>query len=375
MKSSVILALIVPGAVVLSLSSCAALTDNAEQSSAAEQAALCGNGVRDPGEQCDDGNVASFDGCSATCGFEQVQRMNSMQMVFATDSLCTSNALGGAVGSQAQSQLQQAIGGAVTDGTVNVLFSFEGLSDPTGLTAAPSLSLGSFVGTPMNGVRPGVDAWYTIGSQAISASGTAATTLPAQISNGTLTAGPGNVQFALSLGGDGKLAMSGTRAKASIGSASVPTTSTGSSPGHVAGEHLDPALKAFGATASGELCGNVSAASFANIPAPSQLTSGSTSCGEGYSDQNSLLDVLVGGCTVFIVQAFKATQPDKTSDAVPAVGAGGPYKLTADSDHKVSGCKDKSGASVSLSACLDASAYSAGFKFTSQRAIIKGVSN
>src|SRR5262249_24552197 len=171
-----------------------------------------------------------------------------------------------------------------------------------------------------------------------------------QITNGKLTAGPGNLNFALSLGGAGSLAMSGTRAAASIGTASVPTASSGSSPGHVAGEHLDPALKAFGATASGELCGNVSAASFAAIPAPSQLVSGSTSCSQGFTDENTLLDVLVAGCTVFIVQAFKATQPDKTSDAVPAVGAGGPYKLTAGSDHKVNGCKDKSGASVSLAA-------------------------
>jgi cysteine-rich repeat protein len=28
---------------------------------------LCGNGVQEPGETCDDGNTTSFDGCSATC--------------------------------------------------------------------------------------------------------------------------------------------------------------------------------------------------------------------------------------------------------------------------------------------------------------------
>jgi cysteine-rich repeat protein len=31
---------------------------------------FCGDGVVDAGEQCDDGNVASGDGCSATCGLE-----------------------------------------------------------------------------------------------------------------------------------------------------------------------------------------------------------------------------------------------------------------------------------------------------------------
>jgi cysteine-rich repeat protein len=33
--------------------------------------AVCGNGVVDPGEQCDDGNTTAGDGCSATCTTEQ----------------------------------------------------------------------------------------------------------------------------------------------------------------------------------------------------------------------------------------------------------------------------------------------------------------
>ena len=33
----------------------------------AQAGAVCGNGVVDPGEQCDDGNTTSGDGCSATC--------------------------------------------------------------------------------------------------------------------------------------------------------------------------------------------------------------------------------------------------------------------------------------------------------------------
>src|SRR5205814_2139606 len=33
--------------------------------------ALCGNGVVDPGEECDDGNTVSGDCCSAICFFEQ----------------------------------------------------------------------------------------------------------------------------------------------------------------------------------------------------------------------------------------------------------------------------------------------------------------
>ncbi|HWU85638.1 MAG TPA: myxococcus cysteine-rich repeat containing protein [Kofleriaceae bacterium] len=36
---------------------------------------LCGNGVIDPGEQCDDGNAASGDGCSATCQIDFAQEI------------------------------------------------------------------------------------------------------------------------------------------------------------------------------------------------------------------------------------------------------------------------------------------------------------
>jgi cysteine-rich repeat protein len=32
---------------------------------------VCGNGILDPGEQCDDGNVVSGDGCSASCTIEE----------------------------------------------------------------------------------------------------------------------------------------------------------------------------------------------------------------------------------------------------------------------------------------------------------------
>jgi cysteine-rich repeat protein len=33
---------------------------------------ICGNGTKEPGEQCDDGNTANGDGCSSTCTFEVV---------------------------------------------------------------------------------------------------------------------------------------------------------------------------------------------------------------------------------------------------------------------------------------------------------------
>src|SRR5262245_26190252 len=36
----------------------------------------CGNNTMDPGEQCDDGNTTSGDGCSSSCQFEAAPRLD-----------------------------------------------------------------------------------------------------------------------------------------------------------------------------------------------------------------------------------------------------------------------------------------------------------
>jgi len=183
-----------------------------------------------------------------------------------------------------------------------------------------------------------------------------------------LSAGPGNVAFSLALGGPPtQIRLSNAKSQGTTGAASAPS-------GHLASENLDPALKTFESIANGQMCGNISAASLAAVPVPSQLTSGSTSCSQGYTTSNSMLDVIVGGCKVFIVTAVGATQPDQADPSVPVLGAGAPYKLTT-TGTKVSGCKDKSGASVDLNACLQTAAFSAAFKFTSNRVAVRGTSD
>ena len=42
----------------------------------------CGNGILDPGEQCDDGNLVSGDGCSAGCRLEACKIMRSGQTLW-----------------------------------------------------------------------------------------------------------------------------------------------------------------------------------------------------------------------------------------------------------------------------------------------------
>lgn len=359
--------------VPLALAACAVdPSEGVDSQGSAVDESLCGNGVRDPGEQCDDGNHTNLDGCDKECRFEQVQRLNRIDMMFNTDSYCSSNALGGAIGSAAQSQIQDAVNTSVNDGSISVLLAFLGLTDLSG-QSAPSFTMGSVVGDPTG--PNALDAWYTVNSSSVDADRNPAATLPGAITNGALSVGPGNLAFALNLGGTSptNVRLSNGKVRAQVGASSVPTVSSaGSSPGHLTSEQLDPALSSFATMTNGQACGNVSAATLAAIPAPAPLISGgSTSCSQGYTAANSLLDVFVGGCRVFIVTALSATQPDKADPSAPAAGAGAPYKLVAGSNRKVSGCKDRSGASVPLEQCLESAAYSAAFKFTTQRAIAR----
>lgn len=138
-----------------------------------------------------------------------------------------------------------------------------------------------------------------------------------------------------------------------------PLTSTGGTPGHLASEHLAPALVSFASTGerndngAGKLCGNVTAASLDQVPVPLDLQmGGALACNQGYTASNSLLDVLVGGCTV------------------PQPGAGGPYTLQWTGTN-VTGCRDKNNMNVNLTDCLNAAAYSAFFKLAMGRVIVK----
>jgi hypothetical protein len=143
----------------------------------------------------------------------------------------------------------------------------------------------------------------------------------------------------------------------------------GASPvGHLASENIDPALKTFGSLTAGEMCGNVSAASLANVKLPQQVLE---YCGD-YTTSNSMLDLFIGGCSVFFFDVINKTQPDQVDASATALGAGGPYKLRASSSNKkVNGCTDKNGATVDLQKCLAAAAYSSAFTFTTNRVVVR----
>lgn len=361
-----LLTMIASSGLLLSMAACTTSTDEDLVSDESAVSDPCGNGVRDQGEQCDDGNKNSWDGCSSTCQFEQVHRMNSLNMQFNTDSYCTANAVGGSIKSVAQSQIADAINAAVADGSMSILLAASNVTDSTG--ASGTMTLASLVGAPVTAGSLGLDSVFTASKSSLNPDLSPLGSMSASAASSTLNAGPGNATFTLALAGPPvNLSLSNAKMKATVGAASTPG-------GHLESEHLDPALKTFATLTNGQMCGDISAASLAKIPVPEQLTSGSTSCSQGYTSANSMLDVIVGGCKVFIVTAVGATQPDKQAAGVPAAGAGAPYKLTM-TGPTVTGCKDKSGASVDLNTCLKSASFSSAFKFASQRVTVRGTSN
>src|SRR5262249_19525731 len=122
---------------------------------------------------------------------------------------------------------------------------------------------------------------------------------------------------------------------------------------------------------AGKLCGNISARSLSMVPVPDQLTTGFFACAEGYAPANSMLDVIVGGCTVLSSLQIAPSQPDQANSAAPPQGAGAPDSLQLNAQNAVSGCRDKNNAGMPLAACLSAAAYSSFFRVATNRVIAR----
>jgi cysteine-rich repeat protein len=347
---------------------------------------MCGNGVREAGEHCDDGNTTNMDGCNAGCQFEQVHRVTWLAIQYITDTYCTANRLGSAVTTQGQNTLDQALTTGVNNGSISIMFQALGLTDLSG-TLNPSCEIGSLNGVPTpapagvtyNGASD-VDWWYTVDAISLDPLRLPKDRLNASINAKVLNAGPGVLTLNILLAGSpAALRMSQTRLNATIGNATAPLISAmGNTPGHLPSENLNPALTSFetmalpNPNAAAKLCGNVSAESLDQVPVPMALLTGATACNQGYTTANSFLDVLIGGCNVsaFNVPVINIRQPDQQDPGAPDVGAGFPYMFTRDATtKKINGCRDKNNAAVNLGLCLSDAAYSAYFKFASDRVI------
>ncbi|MCC6522589.1 MAG: hypothetical protein IT373_08015 [Polyangiaceae bacterium] len=300
-------------------------------------AAVCGNGVLEAGEQCDDGNPYNLDGCDSGCKYEVVTRMTSLAIQStAAPAFCTptTNRLGTqSLTGTALNSMNTSLSDGINAGTTNILTQLLGLDDLTGVADPNGLSLGVVSGTvdPARGAWPGnnpIDWWFLVDHNAVDAFG-----LPTGLlTNGTLAArqlaaGPNDVNLVLLLGG--------SPANLRMRSARVAATLNGSPPPNVPApppSQLAAGLTVFQTmTASGTgqgLCGNITVASLAQIPLPEDLAQGGatpcgacsnsrqyTYCGAGLPvgpGCNSLLDALVGGCKVVVclVTAINPRQPD-----------------------------------------------------------------
>jgi cysteine-rich repeat protein len=345
---------------------------------------LCGNGTLDPGEQCDDGNKFDLDGCDSNCNYEVVTRMSSIAIEgTVAPSFCvhTGNALGTkAISALALSQLNGPLQTDVTNGTVNVLTEFVGLTDDTGTNAA-GFSLGVVDGAldPAKGTWPGnnpTDWWFLADPSVINMGLPTGQLHNGKIVNHVITAGPSSVSLTLNLGGTpANLQMNNAAISGTVGSA----TSTPAAPPTDLESGL-MVLETIVANGNNQgLCGDITVSSLAQIPAPSVLTvGGSTACGGTTASCNapqytycgvgmpvgpgcnSLLDVLVGGCKVVdcIVAAVNPTQPD-----VSATAGGTVTPLALGPGNKVKG-----------SPTTDNDAYSAYLQFATTREHFTGES-
>jgi cysteine-rich repeat protein len=312
----------------------------------------CGNGVLDPGEQCDDGNRFNFDGCDSSCRYELVTRMTLLSFQNTpAPAFCTpaTNLFGTqAVTSAGLARLNPMLQSEVAMGTTNTLVQFLGLTDLTGTGSGSGFFLGLLSGQldPAKGTWPGngpVDWWFLVDHVTVSPTGLPASSFTsAALTAGVITAGPSEIDLPLPLGGSAALLhVSGAHVSATVNA--TPLANVPAPPP----DKLALGLSVFQTiTADGTdqgLCGNMTVESLAKTPVPSVLTTGSTACSAtcrgsyAYTacgannpvgpNCNSWLDVLVGGCAVssLCVAVVVPQQPDVAAGAAVqplSLGAG-----------------------------------------------------
>ena len=171
----------------------------------------------------------------------------------------------------------------------------------------------------------------------------------------------GTIIFAAFSGKVATFTMENTVLSAKSTTATAPTVSSGTTPGHLASEHDVSGLKTFPTMTGGKICGNVTAASL-RVSVPTAFDG---QCNEGYnSTSNSLLDVIVGGSSYDV--ADSDYRVGHRGDATRWAGSP-PVHITMTGTH-VTGCTGSGGA---YPACLDVATYSSGFTFTTDRVIAK----
>src|SRR6185369_5939309 len=195
----------------------------------------------------------------------------------------------------AQTGVTKALASGVKDGSITIILKFLGLDDLTGTKTTAPFQLGILHGTPTSTAgydgTADLDWWYTSDSASIDTNRDPKSALMnGKFLTGKLSSDPGTVLLTLLLGGSpATLTMKNTVLTATSDAASTPTSSSGATPGHLASENDDPAIKTFKSLSGGKLCGDITARSLQKVTLPMAFDG---QCDEGYSvaNNNSLLD-------------------------------------------------------------------------------------
>jgi cysteine-rich repeat protein len=294
-------------------------------------AQVCGNGIIETGEECDDGANFRLDGCASDCTYEHVQRMIEIELVDGTaPATCTpnTNAFGRAFTSTGLTAINSLVSAGIADGSIDQLLQVLSLDDPAAVTD-PALEVGVLAAQPdPRGSGTALDSWHVARPEALDADNLPVVQLPGSVASRSLTAGPTRIEVDFF---GGTLTVRDSWITAIVD----PLVSLPAPPP----DQLAAGFQSFETLTATDgqhgLCGNTTVGTLALLPVPEELAVGgvgecSASCPDSGSyvwcgagnpvgpDCNSLLDVLVSGCAVsppLCIGLVDPTQPD--------VGTGG----------------------------------------------------
>jgi len=327
-----------------------------------EASISCGNMAMDPGEECDDGNTAPWDGCSPTCRFEQTLRATQTDIL--PESMgCNlvggtgiDNVTGRALGTLLLDAMNANSQNRINSGQNITLMMFLDLDDPLGQTD-PMLRLGSADGrdflTPFDGTRG--ESLLVRATQLDAMRNLLSIESPVSIVGGMLTGTDGTLYNVLSVN-------TATSSPINIRRARVT--------GRVV---ADAMMRRIDSITNGLICGGVSAADLDGVGWPSGIPMG---CAPPAGNP-SLLDMVVAGCSVAGVPVVRAVQPDFDLGG-DGLFTGGSVLQDTDGDRIVDRCRDTaSGVIINGNDCAQDPAFDDGFtsavRFAAIRVQLAGI--